>query len=64
MIDYDAFNRLVEEIMAQGFNEETAAHFAKLIGDRPIYNEDGTIAVMKGDREIARLKPLAFFESE
>ncbi len=56
------FNRLVDEIMAQGYDEKTAAHYAALIGDTPLTDADGNIVVKENGREIARLRPLKFFD--
>lgn len=63
MMDQEAFLRLVAEIQEQGLDEATAAHYATLIADTPIFDRDGTILVREGKRIIARLKPLKFFES-
>lgn len=56
------FNELVDEIMSQGYDEETAAHYAALIGDTPLVDPaTGQIIVEEKGRELARLKPLKFF---
>lgn len=62
MIELEDFKALVAEIMSHGFNEETAAEYAALIGDTPLYNEAGNLVVMDGNREVAVLPPLKFFE--
>lgn len=64
MIELEDFNKLVDEIVEQGFNEETASELAEMIGDTPIYNEAGNIVVMDGAREVAILLPLKFFAEE
>jgi hypothetical protein len=61
MLDDQAFNKLVDEIIAQGVDDITATHYAALIGDTPIVDEQGKVVVMKGEREITRLR-LNFFQ--
>jgi len=61
MMEFDAFNKLVDQIMAQGHDDETAARYAGLIGDLPIRDEAGNLLVMEGEKVIARLKPLKMF---
>jgi hypothetical protein len=61
MLDLDAFLELISEIEAQGYDAETAAHFASLIGDIPVSDEHGKILVMDGSRELARLNSLDIF---
>jgi hypothetical protein len=61
MLDRKAFDALVDEIQTQGYDEETAAHYAALIGDTPCAAEDGRIVITEDGKEIARLKPLKFF---
>ena len=39
MLDDQAFNKLVDEIIAQGVDDITATHYAALIGDTPIVDE-------------------------
>jgi len=61
-MNQEAFNKLIAEIMSQGYDLQTAGHYAALIGDTPIADDDGNIVVLEKDgREIARLKPLKFF---
>lgn len=63
MIEFEQFKELIAEIQSQGFDEETAAHYAALIGDTPCYDEDGNIVVRdENDRVLARLRPLKFYE--
>lgn len=63
MIEFEAFRELIREIEAQGFDRETAGHYAALIGDTPIYSEDGKqLVVMEAGKVIATLKPLEFFK--
>ena len=64
MMDEKAFGELVDEIQSQGFDQDTAAHYAALIGDLPITDEQGQLVVMSGAQVIARLRPLKFFESD
>ena len=63
MINQVSFNRLVDEIMGKGFDEETAAHFAALIGDAPTTDKDGNILVIEAGKIVATLK-LGFFQNE
>ena len=60
-MDFEVFKELIAEIMSQGYDENTASHYAGLIGDTPIADEHGNIVVMENGREIAKLKPLKFF---
>jgi hypothetical protein len=62
MMNEETFGQLVDEIMSQGYDEETAVRYAVLIGDIPIADEHGNIIVMSGGKELARLKPLKMFE--
>jgi hypothetical protein len=62
MIDAHGFGELVQEIMRQGYDEETAAHYAMLIGDRPGYDSEGKIVVRENGLKLARLKPLKVFD--
>lgn len=55
------FNQLADEIMAQGFDDETASHFAALLGDTPVRDQADNIVVMDGKVILAVLKPLKFF---
>lgn len=57
MLDEAGFNELMDAIVAQGFDEETAAEYAAFIGDTPIVDKDGFVLVMDGDKVLARLKP-------
>lgn len=59
-----AFVELIREIMEQGYDRETAGRYAVLIGDLPITDPQGKIVVMSGNRILARLEPLKFFEAE
>jgi len=58
----EGMNRLIDEIMSQGYDEKTAAHYAALIGDTPLTDADSNIVVKENGREIARLRPLKFFD--
>jgi len=61
----DGLEELMREIMSQGIDEKTAWHYAALIGDIPITDKAHTcIIVIDGNKEIARLKPLKFFDMD
>ena len=63
MMDLEQFKELIAEIMSQGYDRETAGRYAGLIGDTPAIDAEGNVVVMEPDgREIARLKPLKFFD--
>lgn len=64
MMDEKAFGELVDEIKTQGYTEDEAVRYAGLIGDMPVTDGHGNIIVL-GDNgiEVARLKPLKFFET-
>jgi len=64
MTDDNSLTEMTREIMAQGYDEETASHYAVLIGDTPCMDEVGNVYVMDGEKEIARLKPLKMFETD
>ena len=55
MMDEAGLTKLAREIMALGYDEETAFEYAALIGDTPIMAEDGRVVVYDGDQELARL---------
>ena len=61
MLSEESFNLLVDEIMAQGYTEETAAEYAALIGDAPVRDEYGRVLVMKDGVVLAALV-LRFFD--
>lgn len=58
---FDGFKALTDEIERQGYDRETAGHYAALIGDTPVLDEQGNVLVMEGGKIIATLKPLDFF---
>ncbi len=60
MCTEEGFNAMIEEIMAQGYDEETAAEFAALIGDTPCFDEKGNLLVLDHEtgKILATLKPL------
>lgn len=62
MMDENSLTELTHEIMRQGYDEATASNYAVLIGDTPCMDEEGNIVVLDGGKEIARLKPLMFFD--
>ena len=56
--------KLAVEIQAQGYDENTAAHYAVLINKNQIIDpSDGTVTVVDGDKVLAKLK-LSFFHRE
>ena len=61
MMDAKTLTELTQEIMAQGYDEETASDYAVLIGDTPCLDEHGNVLVIDGHRQLARLKPMKFF---
>lgn len=61
MLDMKAFNELAKEIMSQGYDEETAYRYSRLIGDTPLYDDAGNILVVDGNQVLATLQPLKFF---
>jgi len=48
MMTEEQFNRLVDRIMALGYDEETAADYAYRIGDTPLLDGDGNV-IVRGD---------------
>lgn len=61
MMNEESLDVLAAEIMALGYDEETAGDYAAYIGDLPIKDERGNIIVQdETGRELARL-PLKFF---
>lgn len=61
-MELDAFAELIQEIMQQGYDRETAGRYAVSIGDIPTTDQTGNILVMDGNEVIATLKPLKMFE--
>jgi hypothetical protein len=64
MIEANMLKELTRQIMAQGYDEKTASDYAVLIGDTPCMDEHGNVFVMDGKKQIAKLKPLAFFTAD
>jgi hypothetical protein len=65
MMDEKSLGELAREIMAQGYDEKIAWHYAALIGDVPFTDEQGNVIVRdERRRELARLKPLKMFEEK
>ena len=58
MMEFEDFEKLVEHIRSQGFDEATAAAYATHIGDTPELSEDGLWIVREGTVEVARIQPL------
>ena len=61
MNDADFIDELIAQIMAQGYDRRTAGDYAVAIGDTPILDAQGNVLIMEGDKIIATLKPLPFF---
>jgi hypothetical protein len=59
--DESSLTALTAEIAALGYDAATAEHYAVLIGDTPLRDDDGRIVVMANGVELARL-PLKFFD--
>lgn len=64
MNEMDYLTELTREIMAQGYDEATASHYAVLIGDTPARDAHGNVIVVEQGRTIATLKPLKMFLTE
>ena len=61
-LSMEGFEKLAREIMALGYDEETASHYAALIGDTPAVDDAGQVVVLdEHGQELARLA-LNFFE--
>lgn len=63
-MDENSLTELTREIMAQGFNEQSASRYAVLIGDTPVMDQHGNVVVMDGSRRVTTLEPLKFFGGE
>jgi enhancing lycopene biosynthesis protein 2 len=61
MMSDNAFDQLTDEIMTLGYDEDTAAHFARLIGDTPVLDQDDNVVVEENGKVLATL-PLRFFK--
>jgi len=62
MIDQEGFNQMIDEIMAQGYDLETACKFAAIIGDTPELDRDDNLVVRdKSGNLLATLRPLDCF---
>jgi hypothetical protein len=61
MIDPADFQVLIDEIMSQGVDAQTASRYAYLIGDCPHSDDSGNILVIDRGEVLATLKPLKFF---
>jgi ribulose-5-phosphate 4-epimerase/fuculose-1-phosphate aldolase len=57
----ESFQELIDAIMALGYDERTAGHYAVLVGDTPVRDEQGRIVVCENGRELARLN-LKYFD--
>ncbi len=51
MIERDMLTELTREIMAQGYDEETASNYAVLIGDTPCTDQHDNVIVMDGRKK-------------
>jgi len=57
MMTIENFHDLAKQIQEEnGLDEETASHYAALVGDTPELDEDGLVIVLEDGREIARIK--------
>jgi hypothetical protein len=56
-LSLDGFGELVDAIVALGYEENIAAHYAALIGDTPVCDKAGNIVVQdwRTGEELARL---------
>jgi hypothetical protein len=64
-LDQNSLTELTQEIMAQGYDEETASYYAVRIGDTPGFDENGKLVVMNEHGQvITRLQPLKFFATK
>ncbi len=56
-LEFSQFNALVDHLIAQGYDEETAADYVARVGDIPELDDDGNVVVRDDARQIiARLK--------
>lgn len=55
MMLLDGFLALVDRIKALGYDEETAAEYASLIGDTPMVDGDQVVVIDENGQELARL---------
>jgi hypothetical protein len=62
MMEEKALTELTQEIMAQGYDEQTASNYAVLIGDTPCMDDHDNVVVMDGMKKVAVLKPLKMFK--
>jgi hypothetical protein len=59
----ESFNAFIDEIMALGYDEETAGNYAAIIGDIPVMDEQGRVVVLDDTgKELARLELKSFRE--
>lgn len=57
-MSFEAFEDMIAAIMRQGYDLETAAEYAKWIGDTPILDTAGKLLVINDRGEVlARLQP-------
>lgn len=57
MMEFEGYKRLVEQIMALGYDRDRAMDWAAAIGDTPELAEDGQVVVRNEDgSEAARLR--------
>lgn len=62
MITEEGLTNLCNEIMALGYDEETASHYAVLLGDTPLTDPSGRMIVMENGNVLATLPPLKFYQ--
>lgn len=57
----ESFNALVDEIMALGYDEESAADYAARIGDTPVSDGNGNTLVLDDHNQVIATLRLKFF---
>jgi hypothetical protein len=53
--DFRARANLIRKIITLGYDEKTAAHFARLITEKPVVDTDGAVLVIENGKVRARL---------
>jgi hypothetical protein len=61
MLEYAGLNDLAREIESLGYDEKIASHYAALIGDTPVFDEDGYILILSDDNQIVARLDLKFY---
>ncbi len=53
------FRSLIDDIMAQGYDEDTASEYAALIGDTPNLDKDGRwLVIDESGKHLATIDPV------